>query len=292
MKSLVSGLLAGAAWTLILLIGFGYLGVLHPAADSVAVFRPQLANLAALVATMTFALAARKTGVACLVVASLAGAPIAVSAFSRPIPAQGLLLYQKNMLFRNADLPALQADIRSANPAVLTLQEVLAENRPFLTSLADILPHQLHCPWRGVGGPAIATRLTPTDAPPICERGLAAMQVTGPDGPLWILSIHLHWPWPFNQAPQVDSLIPVLAALNGQIIAGGDFNMVPWSYTMRRFTATTATRIAGPLHGTYAGFAPVLLPIDHVLGPDGTIIITRRPLAGADHYGLLALIAP
>jgi endonuclease/exonuclease/phosphatase (EEP) superfamily protein YafD len=279
-----------SALCLALLLAAGYAGALHPAADSLAVFRPQIAALAALMATLALILGARKAPVICLLMAGVAGLPILMASVAQPTPAQGLLLYQKNMLFINADLPALQADIRAANPAILTLQEVLVENRPFLTSLADILPHQLHCPWRGVGGPAIATSLPPTAAPQICERGLAAMQVTGPTGPLWIVSIHLHWPWPYNQAPQVDQLIPILVALDGPIIAGGDFNMVPWSHTLHRFTAATGTQIAGPLHGTYAGFAPILLPIDHVLGPRGTTV-TRRPLSGADHYGLLADIA-
>lgn len=289
MKRLFFGLSVLAACTLILLIGLGTFGAMHPAADSLAVFRPHMAILLALLAALTLALSARKTAVAYLAVAGLSGAPIVVSMFAPAAPSQGLLLYQKNMLFLNADLPALQADIRSANPAVLTLQEVLVENRPFLTSLADVLPHQLHCPWRSVGGPAIATSLPPTGAATICKPGFAALQVTGPDGPIWIVSIHLHWPWPFGQAAQVERLIPVIEGLDGPIIAAGDFNMVPWSHTMRRFTAATATEIAGPLQGTYAGFAPILLPIDHVLGPKGTSV-TRRPLAGADHYGLLAMM--
>jgi endonuclease/exonuclease/phosphatase (EEP) superfamily protein YafD len=63
---------------------------------------------------------------------------------------------------------------------------------------------------------------------------------------------------------------------------------VPWSHTLHRFTAASRTRLTGPLHGTWPGFGPLaVLPIDHVMGPQGGTV-TLRPLAGSDHHGLLA----
>ncbi len=276
-----------AASTLMLLIAAGYTGALHPAGDSFAVFRLQIAAALAVLAAVALALGARRWSAVGAVVAAIAGVPVMLAYLWPPEARQGLLLYQKNMLFINDDLAALQADIRAANPAILTLQEVSDSNQPLLTTVADILPHQMHCPFKAVGGTAIATNLPPTSALQICEPGLSAMQVTGPDGPFWIVSLHLHWPWPFGQAAQVDTLIPVLENLEGPVIIAGDFNMVPWSYTLQRFSDATRSHLTGPTLGTYAGFAPMLLPIDHVLSPQGGTI-TLRPLAGSDHHGLLA----
>jgi endonuclease/exonuclease/phosphatase (EEP) superfamily protein YafD len=277
-----------AIGTLILLIAAGYAGALHPTGDSFAVFRPQFAAALMVMALVGLALGARRFAGVGAVLSLAAGLPLGFAYIATPEAGQGLVLYQKNVLYINDDLPALQADIRAASPTILTLQEVSDANHPLLTAVTDILPHQMHCPFKAVGGTAIATTFTPTTAPQVCEPGLSAMQVTGPDGPLWIVSIHLNWPWPFHQAAQVDTLIPVLEGLDGPIVMAGDFNMVPWSHTLHRFTAASRTRLTGPLRGTWPGFGRLaVLPIDHVMGPEGGTI-TPRPLAGSDHHGLLA----
>jgi endonuclease/exonuclease/phosphatase (EEP) superfamily protein YafD len=273
---------------LLLLLAFGYGGALHPAGDSFAVFRAQIAIATALAALAVFLLGALRWAAVGLLSASFAGLPILLASAPPYTSGGGILLYQKNMLFINDDLAALQADIRDAAPAVLTLQEVSHRNRAMLTALQDILPHQMVCPLGGAGGTAIATKFPLTDAPLICESRFAAMQVTGPDGPVWLVSVHLHWPWPHGQAAQFDRLIPVLERLDGAIIMAGDFNMVPWSHTMRRIAVVTDTGITGPSVGTYAGFGRwLMLPIDHVLSPHGGTV-TLRPLVGSDHHGLLA----
>jgi endonuclease/exonuclease/phosphatase (EEP) superfamily protein YafD len=283
-------LLALIGTVILLIVGYG--GALHPAGDSFAVFRPQIAGGVAIASLATFALGACRWAAIGALCAGAAGLPILLAYAPPPGAVGGLLLYQKNMLYIDNDLAALQADIRAANPDVLALQEVSDRNRALLTAVADILPYRMYCPYRAVGGTAIATSLRPTPTPQICDKGLSAMQVTGPDGPVWLVSLHLHWPWPFDQSAQVDTLIPVLEALTGPVVIAGDFNMVPWSHTLHRFTAATRTDHAGPMRGTWPGFRPLaVLPIDHVLAPGGGTI-TRRPLAGSDHHGLLATIAP
>jgi endonuclease/exonuclease/phosphatase (EEP) superfamily protein YafD len=280
--------LALAGGLLVALLAVGYTGAFHPAGDSFAVFRPQIVSAAAIVSLGIFAVGRRWHATAMAGVAGVAGLPIILAYAMAAQAGQGVILYQKNMLSMNDDLAALQVDIRAADPTILTLQEVSVDNRAMMAAVADILPHQMECPFKAVGGTAIATSLPPTSAARICEPGLSAMQVTGPDGPFWIVSIHLHWPWPFGQAAQVDALIPVLAALDGPVIMAGDFNMVPWSHTLDRFAGASRTVKAGPVLGTWPGFGPLApLPIDHVLAPDGGSI-TRRPLAGSDHHGLLA----
>jgi endonuclease/exonuclease/phosphatase (EEP) superfamily protein YafD len=288
MVGFLRGALAVAMGVLILLLAMGHIGALHPAGDSFAVFRPQVAAALALTVPVALAFRARRRAALGAAMAGIAGLPLLLAGLMVPEAGQWLRLYQKNVLYINDDLASLQADIRAASPAILTLQEVSDANHPLLVAVRDILPHQMHCPFKAVGGTAIATRLPPTPAARICEPGLSAMQVSGPDGPLWIVSIHLNWPWPFSQAAQVDAVIPVLERLEGPVVMAGDFNMVPWSHTLHRFTTASRTRLTGPLRGTWPGFGPLaVLPIDHVMGPEGGMV-TLRPLAGSDHHGLLA----
>ncbi|MEZ5798392.1 MAG: endonuclease/exonuclease/phosphatase family protein [Paracoccaceae bacterium] len=274
-----------------LALAAGYLGALHPAGDSLAVFRPQVALLLAALGGVALMVGARAAGRWALALAALVALTLAGHWWPGPAGG-GLRLYQKNMLYNNADLPALAADIRAVAPDVLTLQEVSQENLAFLDGLADVLPHRLTCEQVLVGGPALATRLPPVPGREICGHGMTALQVTGPDGPLWLVSVHLHWPWPQDQAHQIEELLPDLAGLSGPVVMAGDFNMVRWSQALRTLRKVTGGDWAGPVRGSYIGFAPLaLLPIDHVLAPGGGRIETR-PALGSDHLGLVADLWP
>ncbi len=266
----------------------GYLGGLHPLGDSLAVFRLQGAGLLAVLAAIALFTGAATVGRLGMVLALVAGVPVAWSYQGAGAPGTDLRLYQKNMLFRNDDLSGLQADIRAAAPDVLTLQEVSDPNKALMADLADTLPHQLWCPFAAVGGTAVATRLPPIPGQTVCAPGLAAMKVTGPKGPLWLVSIHLHWPWPYGQPAHVAALLPALQEMEAPVVMAGDFNMVRWSDALAALRHATGTDHAGPVRGTYTGFQPWLtLPIDHVLSPGGGTMETR-PGLGSDHLGLLA----
>jgi endonuclease/exonuclease/phosphatase (EEP) superfamily protein YafD len=122
------------------------------------------------------------------------------------------------------------------------------------------------------------------------------MQVVVPDSqgekPVWMVSIHLHWPWPYTQADHVATLLPVLAELEGPVVMAGDFNMVRWADSVRRMGAAARSLPAGPSAGTYTGFDPIMrLPIDHAFAPGGGRL-ELRPALGSDHLGLLARLVP
>lgn len=287
MRRLAAALMALAALPVLA----GYLGGLHPAGDSLAVFRAQGAALLALIAGGALMAGARRAGVAGLVLAVAAGAPVALMYFQPGQPGP-LVIYQKNMLVRNADLPGLEADIRAMAPDVLTLQEVSPANQMLLAALTDVLPHQLWCPFAAVGGTAVATSRPPVPGGEVCAKGLAALQVLGPNGPVWLVSVHLHWPWPHGQAEQVADLVPVIAGLEGPVVLAGDFNMVRWGQAAQALAGAARAVPAGRVLGSYIGFAPwVSLPIDHVLAPHGGTVETR-PALGSDHLGLLARVTP
>ena len=113
------------------------------------------------------------------------------------------------------------------------------------------------------------------------------MQLRTPDGPVWLVSVHLHWPYPYRQPEQVELILPILERLEGPVIIGGDFNMVPWSNTMGRIEAAARAEVLGPMVTTYWLRDLVPLSIDHVLAPAGGTVFARTWL-GSDHAGLVA----
>lgn len=275
----------------VLALAAGYLGFLHPLGDSLSVGRGIAAAAVLVLAVFASFLGLRMAAFVSMLLALLTGAQVTL-AYTWPGLTGPYTVYQKNMLFRNAELPALDADIRAADPMIVTLQEVLPANQPFLDGLRDVFPNQLLCPGAAVGGPAILTRLTPVTGTEVCGPGLAAMQVVaGPvDNPdrFWVVSIHLHWPWPYGQAEHVDRLLPILDQLQGPAIMAGDFNMVRWANSVTRMAEILGVRPAGPTMGSYVGLSSLFaLPIDHVFASQGGRV-TLRPAAGSDHLGLLA----
>lgn len=271
----------------------GLLGALHPAGDSFAVLRPACVGGFLLLVLLCLVARLRTLSLASLGAAVILASSIAISVFPRAGSGTAeITLYQKNMLFVNADWRAVAADIRAMQPDVITLQEVSERNLPILADLADLYPSQQFCPFAAVGGVAVLSRFpvhadggTCPDAP-----GLAVLRVAGPTGPLWLMSLHLHWPWPMGQAAQAAKVETLLARLNGPRAMGGDFNMIPWSHRLRSLSNAAQGSRAGPAHITFSlGRNDTLypMPIDHVIGPEGGDL-TRRPRLGSDHFGLFA----
>lgn len=270
-----------------LALGLGYMGRWLAMGDSLAVGRGWAAGALVVLAVIATLAGLRMQAFAAILVAMVTGGSVAL-AYVWPGPPGAFTLYQKNMLFRNSDLAGLEEDIRKVSPVAVTLQEVSDSNRALLAALTDVLPHQLYCPFTTVGGTAVATSLPPVPGGEICAPGLAAMQVQLDKRQVWIVSVHLDWPWPYEQTDHVAELLPVLARLEGPVAMAGDFNMVRWAASVGQLAAVARVQPAGPTGGSYMGFAPWLtLPIDHVFAPNGGRISFRGAL-GSDHLGLVA----
>ncbi len=222
-----------------------------------------------------------------------------------PDTGQSYAAYQKNLLWSLPALAPVAADIEDIEPDFVMLQELHQRNRPILAMLRADYPHQHFCRFVAVGGVAVLSRWPATDTAPLCDDGygLAALEVETPDGPLWLVSLHLHWPFPYRQHEQLETLLPMLDGLDGPVVIGGDFNMIPWAYSIAAIKRATQTINAGYAGGTFdfslhyndrniARFLPSI-PIDHILVPDsGTVLkLERRGRFGSDHYGLLARFA-
>lgn len=275
----------------LVLLATTYAGALHPAGDSLGVGRPLLAVLL-VVAGLSWRGVA---GWAAALAGALALAPIlwAMRPAEGPAPGQGIVLYQKNLLFSLSDPSAIAADIRASGAEVALLQELSQGNGEVADLLADLMPHQAICPSNTPGTVAILSRW-PFVAAPQCATGvgLAWVQVALPQGPAALASLHLDWPWPQGQPEQVALLLPRLRALPRPVILGGDFNAMPWSHTVASIAEATGTRRAGPLRPSFSlGGLPIT--IDHVLVPPGwTAASQTRPRLGSDHLGQRVRIVP
>jgi len=294
-REIISGL---TVYRLILTIFAGALaltvasfgGALHGLGDSLAVFRGfWLIGLA--VSSLTLLIWNRRIALAGVLTAALAALP-QVSGMLRANPAidAPYTLYQKNLLFLGRDRDGILADIIARAPDFVTLQEVSSANRTVFYALSESYLSSLLCRFAGVGGVAVLSRYPVVAGTQTCagDEGMAAMQVTTPDGPVWLVSLHLHWPYPKGQREQLGHLLPELERLQGPVLLGGDFNMVPWSYTMRAVQKATGSKRAGPVVATYMNEDLLLrLSIDHILVPGGVGQLSVLPLLGSDHVGLL-----
>jgi len=285
----------GAALIALAAVLAGYGGALHPAGDSLAVFRVPLALLGGL-ALLIWRPRGAAT-VAGLAVVALAVLPRlwALSPVQAGPAAQtlGLTVYQKNLLFTLRDPAAVVADIRAHAPDIVTLQEVSARNRAVLAALRADYPYQQYCNFRAVGGTAVLSRWPAVPGSAFCDQGLSGLQVETPAGMVRAMSLHLGWPWPHGQAEQISELTPLLRGLDGPTVIGGDFNAVAWSHALARVEVASGTRRAGHEVATFAlPYGGMGVAIDHVLASGaapGMIEVLDR--LASDHRGVLARVA-
>jgi len=273
---------AGAVAALVL--AGGYLGMLHPFFDSIAVIRLHLLISLVIVTAYMLLRRARRGGVLFGSVLVISLATMSPHFLLQP-DSQGITLLQSNMLFRN-DARELVSFARDSLPDILTLQEVTDQNRPSLIAMKNIYPTQNIC--TGSGATAILSKYPPIDDMQGCDRRIAWVRVMTPDGPVTIVSLHLLWPWPYNQQTHLDTILPILEKLPRPIIVAGDFNTVPWSNTVRQIETATQTRIISGIRlsfDVYKGWGR--FPIDHVLVPNGNGSATMGPKLGSDHNLIL-----
>lgn len=294
MRAALSGALRGLAIVLSALVVAGYGGALHPAGDSLAVFRWEASLAVLALAGLSLTAAARRQALILGVVAAVAGGPI-LWAMQPRTPGSAITLYQKNIWIGNGQGDAIAADIYASGADIVTLQEVDRRHDPLVASLRERYRGWQRC----FGGIHVFSRLPLAAGGGRCleDRGLAValLQVEAPMGPVWIASVHLSWPWPRGQADQARRIAEAFASLDGPVIVAGDFNMVPWGRSVRRIGRSVGAVPAGPLSATHhiPGLGLPPLRIDHVLVPDGwAASVALRDRLGSDHAGLLAGIGP
>ncbi|MEM8977870.1 MAG: endonuclease/exonuclease/phosphatase family protein [Pseudomonadota bacterium] len=289
----------------------GYLGALHPSLDSLALFRVPLSALMALCALLPFAPSLWRLGAGLAALLTFGFWLLPVLNQSQGTPQ--ITLFQKNLWYGNTQIEDLAEQILEADMDVVTLQEISQGNRQILDLLSKSYPHQHICQFDHRSGVGVLSKLPPTNAQPECSdrKAFAALQIEGSAGPVWIVAVHLPWPYPRQQLPRVRANEDLLTSLEGPKVMVGDFNNLSWAHSVTRMARATGTRVVGPLGPTLRinaatllerGFYPgsvkapgeslkerltqVGLRIDMVLAQTGRV--TRLGLTGSDHKSLVA----
>ena len=274
--------LAGAAATV---LGAAF-GRFHPALDALGVWL--LYGIAAALAVAIGSAVMRRRIVATTALAVSVGGAMQTTPFvdwSGSGSPGSVRLLQHNLNFRNEASDLLQ---RIDAIDFVAVQEVNAATKT-LGSLPPAWSGKT-CPFTALGGVAVLTRLPVTTSG--CLNGGAWIRSLTREGPVTVVSLHLHWPWPYGQAAQVSELLPYLEALPRPVIVAGDFNQTPWSDSVARIGAATGTAPLPGLGATLAFQSGLLrINIDHILvPPEWTGTFVRDGRHGSDHAALSARI--
>jgi endonuclease/exonuclease/phosphatase (EEP) superfamily protein YafD len=283
----------------------GLMAERHPALDALGHFRAHLAVLCALGGLILLTsrrwkqgLLATALGMAALWT-TLGAFPIAslTAAEAGPKDRAVYRLLQLNLLANGRSLDSVVSLIGRAKPDVVVLQEMSLEWRPWIDRIATTYPYSVTCA-RHFGVAILSRRpFAPGTEPQCGHSGSFAVADVNFGGRLVeVAALHLQWPWPYDQAAQLDALRPTLAALGPTALVGGDLNAATWSAAMRRIEAG-----GGLTHVT--GIGPtwldrrlpdalrqyVGLPIDQVLAKGDVRVISARTLeaVGSDHLPVL-----
>ena len=277
------GLLLVVASSATLLVLIGFLGQLHRGADSVSIARP-LFGLICLLAVFI----ARSLLMKLILATTALVAFSTVAVFFLPQePGGDIRVYSKNLRYWNTDIQAVATDIEASEVEVVMLQEVSPRNDAVLKLLMGEFPHQRRCRYSDWNDIALVSQY-PFAGDPICSnlRAVLAVPIWVDNKRIWVVSAHIPWPWPQLSATAEKAAETILSDLDGPVVIGGDFNLVPWSGRVGRITSITNTRVAGPVRPTFY-LRNIPLPIDLIMAPGGGSAETR-PLLGSDHAGVVA----
>ena len=243
---------------------------------------------------------------------ALAALALIVPELSRPIrppgPAGGsgrIRLIQFNAWDQNAD-PGRAADwIVAQHPDVVTVEELTPAFQKALVARGLVFN-------KGVASTAIFSRdprgRHPFEVPAGDWKLLpefARASFPAPDGgeAFSVVAVHLTWPSISRQWGQRDVLASLLDRYpRDRLIVAGDFNLTPWSFTLRRLDgrlglerrdrAIASWPAMQRLRGRLV-MLPAMLPIDHIYAGSAwrTVSLTRGPRLGSEHYPLVIDLA-
>jgi endonuclease/exonuclease/phosphatase (EEP) superfamily protein YafD len=305
MKRLLRTLFYLSFWILSVMLVAGFLCFLHPAFDAFSHFRIHLLVLwlgfvlvslflqrgvVRYLLTLLFLVAGGYTG---MLLQPYLGTSEKIK------EARSIRLMQFNLSFRNKQLPRLNTYMEQEQIEVATFQEVTSKHRAFLEGMRKAYPFQRYCKFAGVGDVAILSKYPFAASQESCMKsaGLVWSQIMVEGEPLSIVSIHLHWPFPYKQSKQVDWLQKTLQSIPAPKIIAGDFNAASWSHTLHRIVDYSQTSIIPGLRWTlnFRDVPPLprlQLPIDHILISDGLSVkyIDTGVSLGSDHLPVVAEI--
>lgn len=236
-------------------------------------------------------------------------APLFVSAH-RATGGVPLVLLQANLRVGAADADNLVARIRAEHVDLVTIEELTPAELASLSAagIDALLPYRLVTPYPGGAGTGIWSRY-PLSAPVKHDEFrlevLSATVALPGAAALQLYAVHLLPPWPYPSGTWLAEMTHLSALLNTTasttaLVVSGDFNAT-LDHAQFRHLLTGGLRDAAEQVG--AGFTPTyptdrtfppLLTLDHVLCRGlAPTSLTRVPIAGSDHRGLLVhLVLP
>lgn len=276
----------------------GFFSYVHPFFDSLSHFRIHfLIILAFLLIVLFFLISGKMRYVIVFILLSIfIYLYILISRFEfmpTMIVKERINMMQFNLNFRNKNLDKVQSYLLKESVDVATFQEVTYAHKAKLEELKDKYPYQVYCEFATVGGEMILSKYPFTNNGGCVKgQGLVWREIDTGNKKFSLVSLHLHWPYPYGQYNQITTLSKELEKIKGPIILGGDFNAAPWSYAVERLAKASNSRIISGVRWSIkvdTPIAPVWLPIDHVLsyGFINEQIITGKDL-GSDHLPILS----
>ncbi len=290
---MISGL-RQAVFALVLLvaggIAAGFFGEVHPAGDSLAAFRGHF--VLGVLGLGVLAILLRgwvALGAAVIVSGGAIVGSAAVLFPEEEAVREDLRLYSQNLRFTNRETAAVMQAIRDFDADIVVLQEVSSVTRPVFDVLSYEYQVAEFCPFGGVGGVAVLSRL-PLAGPVDCARGqgFLLVPIVTEVGPISFGSVHLPWPWPHRQPEQAAKVARLVERRAERMILAGDFNMAPWGHSVQSIAAASDTRVVPGLRLSFQ--RPDIwpgLPLDHVLVPEGVDARSELlGLFGSDHHAI------
>ena len=263
----------------------GFAGSLHPAGDSLSLFRVVLGGLCMICLLLPMSRRWR----AGLGLTAAAALLTTVPLFFGGNDGDTLTVYSKNIWYRNPQLSQLAADIRESGADVVTLQEVSRGNEALMVQLKADYPHQHICRFSGWSAVAVLSRFPVTEARCTSRRAVGAARIHKDGQDIWVGSVHLPWPFPYGNARAADAAQEMISGLAGPVVLAGDFNIFPWANSVQRLGQAASAQVVRPLRPTF-NLRGLPLLLDHVHAPGGGQA-EYRGLIGSDHLGVLARVS-
>ena len=288
---------------LFMMVTGSFLGKFHPFFDSLSHFRIHLLGILSLWLSVVFFFTTPKKqyGIFALLILIAGYLYLFITPFFKTTTSHGHVIktMQFNLLCMNQRMSFVSSYLIYHPVDIVTFQEVTFAHKRFIDALKPYYPYQVFCDnggIHGVGGEMIISKF-PFTGKGEClkDHGLVWREIAVGEHNVSVVSLHLHWPYPYGQYQQVTLLSQELHKLQGSTILMGDFNAVGWSHAVHRIEERSHTHIIDGVRWSIrvnTPFVPLWLPIDHVLlSPDIAVqsIHVGEDL-GSDHRPIIATL--